>query len=160
MWVEWLVAQSRYEERQNDYVIASALELCYRCEDADSALRIARVMLEGPMRGLIPAKAWVYLLRLAIVLPPLEKQRCIELLNSYDSVLDVWESVSAFKTLEPLEKKAHVSLALCIVQTLRTAPRSPDHDGSERHDDAEFGQHKAWSDLRRRAESFLEKNHK
>jgi len=94
-----------------------------------------------------------------------EKWCCFEFLNVYGSVLDIWESTSVIRWLEPLEKKAHVSLALCIVQVLRTVPTAlpPDQDGAERpRADAELGQYKpeVWSDLRRRAESFLENNHK
>ena len=162
-WVDWLVAQGHDETlTPNKRTITSALELCYRCDDPRSALRIARAMLEDPMRESLHVTAWVYLLKLAIVAPREEKRRCLELLDAYGTgtVLDVWDSTSAIRRLEPLEKKAHVSLALCIVQVLRTVP--PDHDGTERlngDNDAELGQHK-WSDLRRRAESFLENNTK
>ena len=174
-WVEWMVARGQDHDNNNNneklvppdkHTIASALELCYRCEDAESALRIARAVLyQDPIRGSMPVKAWVYLLKLAIVAPREEKRRCLELLNAFGSVLDVWESTSAIRRLEPLEKKAHVSLARCIVRVLRTVSPSlpPDHDGAGRPSvDADLGQYKpeVWSDLRRRAESFLENNHK
>jgi len=162
--MEWMVAQGRNETMARaGAMVVYALELCYRCEDAKSGLRIARAMLEGPMRGSIPVRAWVYLLKLAIVAPREEQRRCLELLSAYGSVLDVWESTSAIERLEPLEKKAHVSLALCIVQVLRTVPPSlpPDqanYDGGD--GDAELAHDKPerWSDLRRRAESFLDNN--
>ena len=176
-WVEWMTAPGRGRNNNNNEKLAlpppnentvvSALELCYRCEDAESALRIARAVLQqqGPMHGSMPVTAWVYLLKLAIVAPREEQRRCLELLNAYGSFLDVWESSSALRRLEPLEKKAYVSLALCIVQVLRTVPPSlpPDQDGTGRLGaDAELGQSKpeVWSDLRRRAESFLENYHK
>ena len=160
-WVEWMLVQARDEKLAPDkHVLALALELCYRCEDIDSALRIARTMLGGPMHGFMPVKAWAHLLRLALVAPPGGKRQCLELLDTYPSVLDVWESTSAVQRLAPLEKKAHVSLALCVVQVLRTVSPSPDHDSASRPDDTELGQNKVWSDLRGRAESFLEKNHR
>jgi len=162
-WVEWMVAQGQDEKMaRSKGMVVYALELCYRCEDAKSGLRIASAMLKGPMRGSMPVKAWLYLLKLAIVAPREEKRRCLELLGAYGSVLDVWESTSAIERLEPPEKKAHVSLALCIVQVLRTVspslPPDQENDGGG-GDDAELGQRKpeVWSDLRRRAESFLEK---
>jgi len=163
-WVEWMVARGRNETMARaGGVIVNSLELCYRCEDAKTGLRIARAMLEGPMRGSMPVRAWVYLLKLAIVAPREEQRRCLELLSAYGSVLDVWESTSAIERLEPLEKKAHVSLALCVVQVLRTVPPSlpPNQENDDGGDgDAELAQHKpeVWSDLRRRAESFLENN--
>jgi len=105
----------------------------------------------------MPVKAWAHLLRLAIVAPPEEKRQCLELLNTHSSVLDVWESSSAIEGSIP-PKKSHVSLALSVVQLLRAVPPSPDHNSAERPDAADLGQqHKVWSDLRRRAESFLEK---
>jgi hypothetical protein len=157
-WVEWMVEQAGQDTSRapNKHTLTSALELCYRCEDVGSALRIARVMLEGPMQGSMPTKAWAHLLRLAIVASPNDKWRCLELLNRYDSVLDVWESGSAVERLGSQEKRAHVSLALCVVQVLRNAaPPSLDPDGVEEVDTAELDRYKAWSDLRRRAESFL-----
>lgn len=188
-WVEWMIAQAQTptptqkqtqghrgdgKPAPNGQTIASALELCHRCGDAESALRIARAATlqqqQGPVRGggsAMPVRAWVYLLKLAIVTPGDEGKRgCLELLDAHGSVvLDVWGSPSAIERLEPLEKRAHVSLANCIVQLLRTAPPSlpPDHEDAESvSEDAELGQHKpeVWSDLRRRAESFLENNHK
>jgi hypothetical protein len=161
-WVEWMVEQagSDTSAAPNKHTLTSALELCYRCEDVGSALRIARVMLEGPMQGSMPTKAWAHLLRLAIVASPNDKLRCLELLNRYNSVLDVWESGSAVERLASREKRAHVSLALCVVQVLRNAaPPSLDPDGVEEVDTAELDQYKAWSDLRRRAESFLKMAH-
>jgi hypothetical protein len=183
-WVEWMIAQAQTQKQKqtqghrgnekpppNGQTIATALELCHRCGDAESALRIARAatLQQGPMRGgsAMPVRAWVYLFKLAIVTPGDEGKRgCLELLDAHGSViLDVWGSPSAIKRLEPLEKKAYVSLANCIVQLLRTAPPSlpPDHEDAESvSEGAELGQHKpeVWSDLRRRAESFLENNHK
>jgi ribosomal protein L17 len=162
-WVEWMVTRGQDEKlARTRAAIAQALELCYRCEDVKSGLRIARAMLEGPMRGSIPVGAWVYLLKLAIVAPREEKRRCLELLSAHGSVLDVWESTSAIEQLEPSKRKAHVSLALCIVQVLRTIspslPPDQENDGGGGGGDAELGQQKpeVWSDLRRRAESFLE----
>src|SRR6267142_1198693 len=157
-WVEWLAGQARDERAApNEFSLALALELCYLCEDIHSALRIARAVLEGPLRGSMPVKAWAHLLRLAIVAPPEEKRQCLELLNTHSSVLDVWESSSAIEGSIP-PKKSHVSLALSVVQLLRAVPPSPDHNSAERPDATDLGQqHKVWSDLRRRAESFLEK---
>ena len=187
-WVEWMIAQAQAQTQTrtrtqghrgdeklapNGQVIATALELCHRCGDAESALRIARaatLLQQDPTRGgsTMPVRAWVYLFKLAIVTPGDEGKRgCLELFDAHGSgILDVWgSSPSAIERLEPLEKKAHVSLAQCIVQLLRTAPPSlpPDHEDAESvSEDAELGQHKpeGWSDLRGRAESFLENNHK
>lgn len=153
MLVEWMVAQGN-ETAPKTPVLLSALRLCYLCQDAPSALRIARVMLEGPLLGLMPPTAWACLLRLADVASPDTKRQCLELLNSHSSVLDIWSSSSAIKQLEPRERRAHVSLALCIIRVLRTDPPSPGHNGAERPDAAELEQHEAWSDLRRRAELF------
>ncbi|KAI0307100.1 hypothetical protein B0F90DRAFT_1685127, partial [Multifurca ochricompacta] len=113
-WIEWMVAQGHKGTAPNKYTLTFALELCYRCEDTPSALRIARVMLEGPMRGSMPTKAWAHLLRLAIVASPNDKRQCLELLSRYNSVLDVWESGSAVERLAAPEKKTHVSLALYV----------------------------------------------
>ncbi|KAI0005077.1 hypothetical protein BJV74DRAFT_792927 [Russula compacta] len=153
VWVEWMVAQGN-ESVPKTPVLLSALRLCYLCQDAPSALRIARVMLEGPLHGLMPPTAWTYLFRLANVTSPDTKRQCLELLNTHRSVLDIWSSSSAIEQLEPREKKAHASLAFCIIQALRTDPPSPGHDGAERPDAAELEQYMAWSDLRRRAELF------
>jgi hypothetical protein len=158
-WVEWMVAQARDERAlPNEASLAVACELCYLCGDVHSGLRIARAVLEGPVRGSMPVRAWAHLLRLAIVAPPVEKRQCLELLNTHGSVLNVWASSSAVERLSPPEKRSHMSLALCIIQVLRTVHPSSDHDCLEGLDASNLEQHKAWSDLRRRAESFLEKH--
>jgi hypothetical protein len=158
-WVEWITARARDERTApTESSLVLALELCYLCEDIHSALRIARAVLEGPLRGSMPVRAWAHLLRLAIVAPPEEKRQCLELLNTHSSVLDVWESSSAIEGSIP-PNKPRISLALSVVQLLRAVPPSPDHDSAERPDATDLGQqHKVWSDLRRRAESFLEKH--
>jgi hypothetical protein len=107
-----------------------------------------------------PVKAWEYLFHLAAMAGAGqdEKRRCFELLNSYGSIiLDVWESTSAIERVAPMEKKAHISLALHIVQVLKTGLPSSDHEGAEKPDAADV---EAWSDIRKRAESFLEKSHR
>jgi len=104
------------------------------------------------MSDAVPAKAWLHLVRLAIVAPPNEKRQFLELLKRHNSVLDVWESRSAIKRLEPLEKEVLVSLACYIVQLFRT-PLAADAAGGLDATDA--GQSETWSDIRRRAESFL-----
>ncbi|KAI9467079.1 hypothetical protein BJY52DRAFT_1111545, partial [Lactarius psammicola] len=120
-WIEWFVAQGHEDSLPNKYSLTLALGLCHRIGDMPSALRIARAVLEGSTRGSsIPAKAWVHLLRLAIVAPPNDKRQCLELLAQHNSVLDIWESGSAIERLPALEKKDHVSLAYCIVQLLRS----------------------------------------
>lgn len=151
VWIEWFTAQGHEESVPNKYAITNALELCHRCGDMHSALRIARATLEGPTRSSIPTKAWLYLLRLAVVAPPNDKRQCLELLVKNNSVLDVWESGSAIERLAATEKKDHVSLAQCIVQLLR-APLAPDATNA--------GQFEIWSDIRRRAESFLQTAHR
>ena len=162
-WVERITAQARDKRTApNMFSLGLALELCHLCEDIHSALRMTRAVLEGPLRGSMPVKAWAYLLRLAIVAPPEEKRQCLELLNTHRSVLDVWElsSSSAAKGSIPIPpRKTRVSLALSVVQLLRAVPPSPDHNSAERPDTTDLEQqHKVWSDLRRRAESFLEKH--
>jgi hypothetical protein len=164
-WVEWMMSEAHKETAvfvPRQYTLTSALALCHRCEDTTSALRIARVMLERPMHGgSMPAKAWTYLLQTAITASPDERRQCLELLNTYNSVLDVWESGSAVKRLAVHEKRAHVSLALCVIELLQNqnrnvAPPSLNPDDMERSGSTEFAQApEAWSDLRRRAESFL-----
>jgi len=173
-WVEWMVAQDPARESKettpNEHTVVSALELCYRCKDSHSALRIARAMIfddsnsqESPtgMHSL-PVKAWEYLFHLATMArQDDEKRHCFKLLNSYGgSILNVWESTtSAIERLAPMEKKAHISLALHIVQMLKTVlPSSSDHEGAEKPDAA--ADLEAWSDIRKRAESFLEKTHR
>lgn len=182
-WVEWMVAQDparkSKETTPNEHTVVSALELCYRCKDTHSALRIARAMTRilddsqrGPTTGMhgasargrsslsFPVKAWEYLFHLAAMAGAGqdEKRRCFELLNSYGSIiLDVWESTSAIERVAPMEKKAHISLALHIVQVLKTGLPSSDHEGAEKPDAADV---EAWSDIRKRAESFLEKSHR
>lgn len=151
VWIEWFTALGYEESTPNKYAITNALELCHRCVDMRSALRIARAALESPARSSMPAKAWLYLLRLAVVAPPDDKRQCLELLAKHNSVLDVWESGSAIGRLAAPEKKDHVSLAQCIVQLLR-APLAPDA--------TDVGQSETWSDIRRRAESFLQMAHR
>ncbi|KAH9006750.1 hypothetical protein EDB86DRAFT_2793520 [Lactarius hatsudake] len=128
-WIEWYMAQGHEDSVPNKYSLNTALGLCHRCEDMRSALRIARAVLEGPTHGgSIPALAWTYILRLAIVAPPNDKRQCLDLLARHNSVLDVWESKSAIGRLLPLEKKDHVSLARCIVQLLQTPLALPGSD--------------------------------
>ncbi|KAH9006749.1 hypothetical protein EDB86DRAFT_2867996 [Lactarius hatsudake] len=103
-WIEWFVAQGYEDSVTIQYSLNTALKTCHHCGDMPSALRIARAVLEGPTRGCsMPALAWVYLFRLAIVAPPNDKQQCLDLLTRHDSVLDVWEWGSAIKELP--EKK-------------------------------------------------------
>lgn len=181
-WVEWMVAQypvrKSMETIPNRNTIVSALGLCYHCEDMRSALRIARAMIiddsqESPPSHMDGAsatsslslpfrvKAWEYLFRLASTAGASQddKRHCFELLKSHGSivVLDVWESTSAaIERLAPMEKRAHISLALLIVQMLKTDLPSSDHEGAtEKLDDATGLE--AWSDIRKRAESFLER---
>jgi pentatricopeptide repeat protein len=168
-WVEWMAAQDPTRESReitpNERTIVSALELCHSCKDAHSALRIARAMIsdDDSQKGsslFLPVKAWEYLFRLAIMAGQDEKRHCLELLKSYgSSILDVWGStLAAIEHLAPMEKKAHISLALDIVQVLKTDPslQSSDHQGAEKEkpDAADL---EAWSDIRKRAVSFLEK---
>jgi hypothetical protein len=150
-WIEWFMKQE--DNVPNQHSLTTALGLCHRCGDMPSALRIARARLEGHARSSIPAKAWVYLLRLAIVAPPTDKRQCLELLTRHNSVLDDWESGSASAAAAP-GMKDHVSLAYCIVQLLR-APLALEVAGGPDTTDVE--QYETWSDIRRRAESFLEK---
>ena len=184
-WVEWLVAQDpthkSKETTPNERTIVSALELCHRCNDMHSALRIARAIIfynsqEGPksppsgkhgasspsLSLSLPLRAWEYLFRLATMADASqdEKRRCFELLNSYDSivVLDVWElTPEAIERLTPMEKKARISLALHIVQLLKTGLQSSDHEGAAAEKPDAAADLEAWSDIRKRAESFLEK---
>ena len=166
-WVEWIVAQAPREQvimpHQGTLVIA--LELCYRCRDMPSALRIIRAIMDSdadpeglPLgrSGSMPIKAWERLLNLATMASPDEKRQCLELFDTHGgSVLDVWKSTSAVRGLEPSEKKALVFLALHIVKILQPAPSSPDHKGAESPDAAEP---KSWSDIRGQAELFLKNN--
>jgi hypothetical protein len=163
-WLEWMVAQDHHQGEQtlpNKFTLASAFELCYRCQDMPSALRVARVMLahmhgDGVGGGnSLSVSVWKYLFHLAATVAATdEKRQCLELLDTHRSVLAVWESTSAFKQLELWEKKVHTLLARRIVKVLRTVLSSPDDEGAEGTDAAEL---KAWSDIGRRAESFLEK---
>jgi len=171
-------AQLKTEQNEQvfGYTSAPALELCYLCRDTTSALRIARTFLEGGgvrgdvrvrVRRSMSAKAWMYLLRLAIEKPahPDEKRQCLELLNAHRSVLDDWEPAAAIKQWTPWEKRDHVTLARCILRLLRNNRDSDDplssppdlgHDGADRIDVAKGGKHETWSDdLQRRAELFL-----
>jgi pentatricopeptide repeat protein len=177
-WVEWMVTQdpARKSERTtlNERTIASALELCHHCKDTQSALRIARAVILGgsPRRHrstgslTLSVRAWERLFHLATMAGADadagqdEKRRCLELLtrNSYggSTILDVWESTSAIERLEPAEKKAHVYLARHIVQVLKTVLPPSDHEESaEKPDVADLAA--TWSDIRKRAESFLHK---
>ena len=170
-WVEWMLAQVSRSKKAtpNEHSLVYALELCYRCRDMPSALRIARAMLRSgalPVhahapgaRGtpLVKVWAWEYLFRLATAAPPDEQRQCLELLDRYgSSVLDVWESRSAVERMPPAEKKTNEYLARHILQVAQTVPLSPDHEGTEYPDAAG---HKAWSDIRRRAETFLKRTH-
>lgn len=184
-WVEWMVAQDPTRKSKetipNEHTIVSALELCHRCEDTQSALRIARAMMfddsqegHGPTTSMdgasasslsspLPVKAWEYLFRLATMADASqdEKRHCLELLNSsgFVVILDVWESTSAaIGRLAPTEKKAHISLALHIVQVLKTDLPSLDDEGAAEKPDAPNLE--AWSDIRKRAGAFLEKTHR
>ncbi|KAH9179623.1 hypothetical protein EDB89DRAFT_1877476 [Lactarius sanguifluus] len=154
-WIQWFMAQGDEDNVPNKYSLNTALGLCHRCEDMQSAFRIARAVLEGPTHGSsIPALAWTYILRLAIVASPNDKRQCLDLLTRHNSVLDVWESESAIERLQSLEKRDHVSLAHCIVQLLQTPlalPGSDAGDGLDTNDVAE-----TWSDIGRRAKLFLE----
>jgi len=58
-----------------------------------------------------------------------------------------------------MEKNAHISLALHIVQVLKTALPSSNNEGAAGKPDA-AADLEAWSDIRKRAESFLEKTHR
>jgi len=154
VWIEWFMARGHKDSIPNQHSLTTALALCHRCGDMPSALRIARVTLEGRARGSMSAKAWVCLFRLAIVAPPKDKRQCLELLTRHNSVLDVWESGSAIKQLAAAnELKDHKSLAYCIVQLLR-APLAIEAAGGP--DATNVGQSETWLDIRRRAESFLQ----
>jgi hypothetical protein len=166
-WVEWMVLQdhhSRDKTTPNEPTFMSALELCHRCQDTSSALRIAHVVLDlipsgggggGSDGGNLLVKTWENLFRLAATAAsPDEKRQCLKLLDTYPQVHAVWKPILDFKWLARQERKVHVSLALHIVQVLQTVLPSPDHEGAERLDAAEI---KKWSDLRRWAESFLAK---
>jgi hypothetical protein len=156
MWVEWMLARvPRSEETTpSEHSLVSAFELCYRYKDMPSALRIVRATLdsEGRGGGSLPVKVWERLLRVATVAPPDEQRHCLELLNAHGlAVLDAWESSSSLQRLALPEKtrRVHESLALYIVQVLQTALPSPDHECGESTE--------AWSDIRRRAKTFLKK---
>jgi len=182
-WVEWMVAQDparkSKETKPNEYTIVSALGLCHLSKDTHSALRIVRAMISDDsnkgrptgtgMHGAtssgslsLPVKAWEYLFYLA-TMPGQgssdEKRQCLEIFQSYGfAILDVWEksTLAAIERFEPMEKRAHISLALHIVQVLKTAlPSSSDHGGAEKPVAA--ADFEAWSDIRKRAELFLEK---
>ncbi|KAH9060896.1 hypothetical protein EDB87DRAFT_1561271 [Lactarius vividus] len=156
-WIEWFVTQGHENCVPNEYSLNTALELCRRCKDMQSALRIARAVLEGPTRGgSIPVKAWTYILRLAIVAPPNDKRQCLDLLARHNSVLDVWESKSSIERLLPLEKKEHVSLARRIVELLRTPLALPGSDAGDGLNVSDVGKSETWSDIARRAKLFLE----
>jgi hypothetical protein len=177
-WVEWMVAQDPARKSKetipNERTIVSALELCHRCKDIQSALRVARAMIfddsqEGhgdsasSLSSPLPVRAWEYLFRSATMADASqdEKRHCLELLNSsgFIVILDVWEStLAAIERLEPMEKRAHISLALHIVQVLNPVQPSLDHEGAAEKPDA--ANLEAWSDIRKRAESFLEKTHR
>jgi hypothetical protein len=58
-----------------------------------------------------------------------------------------------------MEKKAHILLALHIVQLLKTDLPSSDHEGAAEKPDVPTDL-EAWSDIRKRAESFLERTHR
>ncbi|KAH9045338.1 hypothetical protein EDB85DRAFT_19970 [Lactarius pseudohatsudake] len=154
VWMEWFMAHGHEDSVPTKYSVNAALGLCRRCEDMQSALRIARAVLEGPTHGgSIPALAWTYILRLAIVAPPNDKRECLDLLARHNSVLDGWES-KAFRQLPPLEKKDYFFLARWIDQLLQTPlalPGSDAGDGLDVNDIAE-----TWSDMGRRAKLFLE----
>ncbi|KAH9045337.1 hypothetical protein EDB85DRAFT_19555 [Lactarius pseudohatsudake] len=152
-WVEWFMAQGHEDSVDIQYSLNTALMTCHHCGDMPSALRIARAVLEGPTRGCsMPALAWVYLFRLAIVAPPNDKQQCLDLLTRHDSVLDVWEWGSAIKELP--EKKAHVALASRILHLLRTPLALPD-SAAGGLDASDVGEFETWSDIERRAKLFL-----
>ncbi|KAH9049717.1 hypothetical protein EDB84DRAFT_1390613 [Lactarius hengduanensis] len=152
-WVEWFMAQGHEDSVDIQYSLSTALMTCHRCGDMPSALRIARAVLEGPTRGCsMPALAWVYLFRLAIVAPPNDKQQCLDLLTRHDSVLDVWEWGSAIKELP--EKKVHVALASRILHLFRTPLALPD-SAAGGLDASDVGKFETWSDIERRAKLFL-----
>ena len=166
-WVERMVAQVPVRESKkttlDEGMVVLALKLCYRCKDTQSALRIARAMIvnddsqEVPGSLSMPVKAWDYLFHLAMDAGQDEKIRCLELLKSNgSSIFNVWESSST--AIERLIKKhTHISLARGIVLVLKTVLPSPsDHEGVEKEktDTADI---EAWSDILKRAESFLEK---
>ena len=156
-WIEWLMTQGHESDVPNQHALRNALGLCHHCGDMSSALRIARVALEGRTRASLPAKAWAYLLRLAIVAPPIDKRECLELLTRHSSVLDGWKSDSAFNRSKATAfEKDYVSLADCIVQLLR-APLALEAAG--RPDTTDVEQCETWSDIRRRAESFLKESY-
>ena len=174
-WVEWMVAQDPARESEittpNEQTVVCALEFCDRSKDMRSALRIARVMTSDRSQGSIgkrgasflsrpsfPVKAWEHLFHLATEAGQDEKRQCFELFNSYgptrSQVLDVWESTSAIDRLAPIEKKTHMSLARLVVRVFETVLPASDHEGAEKPDAADL---EAWSDIRKRAKSFLEK---
>jgi hypothetical protein len=177
-WVEWMVAKATSNKEastetsataapagvvMSDGTVAYALELCYYCKDINSALRIARLVLESPDpvgRGgssSLSVKAWSHLFRLAIVAATsVERWRCVELLNKHDSVLDAWDSHLAFERLTGLERRGHVSLALAVVQLLQDESAVADHDDEGKNKTAVDGdQSEASTNLQRRAKSLL-----
>jgi hypothetical protein len=163
-WVEWMVAQDPTREPSdttpNERTLVSALELCNRCKDTHSALRIVRAVVMTGMKGAsspsLPIRAWEYLFHLATVAGQDEKRQCLELLSTHSFVLDVWETTSV-QRLPPPEKMTHELLAVHIVQVFKAVLPSSDHEGAGSPDAAEL---EVWSGIRRRAESFLEKTHR
>ena len=174
-WVEWMVAQDPARESEkttpNEQTVVCALEFCDRSKDMRSALRIARVMTSDRSQGSIgkrgasflsrpsfPVKAWEHLFHLATEAGQDEKRQCFEFFNSYGStriqVLGVWESTSAIERLALMEKKTYMSLARLVVRVFETVLPASDHEGAEKPNAADL---EAWSDIRKRAESFLEK---
>ena len=185
-WVEWMVAQDparkSKEMTPNEYTMVIALELCHRCKDMHSALRIARAMIfddsqrgtptgtamRGGSRSLalpLPDRGWEHLFRLANTgaagVSQDEKRQCFELWNSYGStaVLDVWELTSeAIERLAPRERKSHISLALHVALLITDLPSSDNENAADKpHAAADL---EARSDIRKRAESFLERAHR
>ena len=177
-WVEWMVAQdpARNSEKPipNERTVVSALELCHRCKDTQSALRIARAVTLGGSQGghgstgslALPVKARERLFQLTTMAGVDaaagrdERRRCFEILTrdwyGGSTILDVWGSTSAIERLEPGEKKALVPLARHIVQVFKTGLPVLDHEESaEKSHPADL--EATWSDIRKRAESFLEK---
>ncbi len=164
-WVEWMLAQDPTREPSkttpNERTLVCALDLCSRCKDTHSALRIVRAVATTGMKGAssspsLPIRAWEYLFQLATAAGQDEKRQCLELLSIHSSVLDVWETTSV-QRLPPPEKKAHELLAIHIVQVFKAVLPSSDHEGAGSPDAAEL---EVWSGIRRRAQSFLEKTHR
>ncbi|KAI0268192.1 hypothetical protein BC834DRAFT_968402 [Gloeopeniophorella convolvens] len=153
-WVEWMVAQGGDDLVPHKFTIASALELCSRCADMSSALRIARALLENPVNHTMSAGAWVHLFRAALVAPPEDKAQCLDLLCKHHRP-NVWEMPASFDKMPHREKKDNVSLSLFIVQMLRTMLPEP-APGSV--DPADVARYKRWSRLRERVVAFLDKS--